>query len=134
MDRHHRRTHLHHKRGGVKRAPQNTVIVYKTLEPTFDGPIAGYSTIGVVGNPTASPTVRITSQPVRPVTTPPARPTPTPKEDEEEEEEEEQPKPKPKEEDEEEEPTTTRRRPQTTSIVEEEEEEGMNQPNSRKFV
>lgn len=66
MDRHHRRTHLHHRR--VKReAPVITQIHYLTLKPTFSGPVAGYST--VLRTQDKPPTVKTTSSPPKPQST-----------------------------------------------------------------
>lgn len=66
MDRHQRRTHLHHRR--VKREAQAvTQVHYLTLKPTFSGPVAGYSTVRHTKD--NSPTVKTTSSPPRPQST-----------------------------------------------------------------
>ncbi|KAF8421470.1 hypothetical protein EV426DRAFT_575799 [Tirmania nivea] len=66
MDRHQRRTHLHHRR--VKRDAQVvTKIHYLTLKPTFSGPVAGYST--VLHTQDKPPTVKTTSPSPKPQST-----------------------------------------------------------------
>ncbi|KAF8455250.1 hypothetical protein BDZ91DRAFT_801452 [Kalaharituber pfeilii] len=67
MDRHSRRYHLHHQR--LRREPQGvtvTEVVYQTLEPTFKGPVAGYSTVTETkesAKPTPTPQAQTTERP-----------------------------------------------------------------------